>query len=284
MVEIIKLDPNLSLDEDKNLKKLKELCQLEKVVITYGHFSSIHPGHIRYLQNARDYGDKLVVILIGDGKANSANNYQFTSRERSQSLALLNLCDYIVELVDKELQKVVNILHPERIIFGTDYKFSKEKEIIDTIKVAGEIKTHISYDSGEIVYASTDLLKDRESALDKKRKEQLIKACKCQSVDITDLCTKIDQFRNIPILIIGDSIIDEYSACEALGMSSEAPVVVVKELETEIYYGGAAIVALHINELGGKCHFISVTGQDHLSKKLEKFLNGHIYFRASPHL
>ena len=42
-------------------------------------------------------------------------------------------------------------------------------------------------------------------------------------------------------------------------MSSEAPVVVVKELETEIYYGGAAIVALHINELGGKCGFISVT-------------------------
>ena len=64
------------------------------------------------------------------------------------------------------------------------------------------------------------------------------------------------------MVVVGDTIIDQYSACEALGMSAEAPVVVVKELENKNFIGGAAIVASHIKELGAKCHFLSVVGSD----------------------
>ena len=42
--------------------------------------------------------------------------------------------------------------------------------------------------------------------------------------------------------MIGDTIIDQYVACDALGMSAEAPVVVVRELDTGEYAGGAAVV------------------------------------------
>ena len=40
---------------------------------------------------------------------------------------------------------------------------------------------------------------------------------------------------NANLIVIGDTVIDRYVACEALGMSAEAPVVVVKELKTEIF-------------------------------------------------
>ena len=37
-------------------------------VLAYGHFTTIHPGHIRYLRShARDLGSDLVVALEGDG-------------------------------------------------------------------------------------------------------------------------------------------------------------------------------------------------------------------------
>ena len=273
MVDIISLNSKKSFGEDKNLENLKQICKSEKVVIAYGHFSSIHPGHIRYLQNAKDYGTKLTVVLIGDGNGDEGKKFPFTCRERSTSLALLNICDFIVELKDNELDLIIDYLSPSRIIFGTDYRNSKDENIIKAIKTARRINTSISYDSGETTYASTDLLKDSESSIDKKRKEQLIKACIRQSVKVKDLCKKIDQFKDTAILIIGDSIIDEYSACEALGMSSEAPVVVVKELDSELYVGGAAVVSLHINELGGNCHFVSVTGDDYLSDKVKNYLN-----------
>ena len=48
----------------KEFPYLKDLKQ--KKIIAYGHFSSIHPGHIRYLQNARSLGEILIVVIKGD--------------------------------------------------------------------------------------------------------------------------------------------------------------------------------------------------------------------------
>ena len=50
-------------------------------VLAYGHFSTIHPGHIRYLRHARGLGEKLLIALIGD-EGNMA--YPFTQRERAE--------------------------------------------------------------------------------------------------------------------------------------------------------------------------------------------------------
>ena len=60
------------------------------------------------------------------------------------------------------------------------------------------------------------------------------------------------------MIVLGDTIVDQYSACEAIGMSAEAPVVVVRELERKNFIGGAAVVAAHISALGAHCDFISV--------------------------
>ncbi len=49
-------------------------------------------------------------------------------------------------------------------------------------------------------------------------------------------------------------------------MSNEAPVVVVKEMETRDYVGGAGIVAAHVAALGTQCSFLSVTGGDNYAK------------------
>ena len=62
--------------------------------------------------------------------------------------------------------------------------------------------------------------------------------------------------------MLGDTIVDQYAACEAIGMSAEAPVVVVRELEHKNFIGGAAVVAAHISALGAQCDFISVVGAD----------------------
>ena len=64
-------------------------------VLTYGHFSTIHPGHIRYLRHARGLGEQLVVALIGDGCSNS---YPFSQQERAEALGLLGIADAVLLL------------------------------------------------------------------------------------------------------------------------------------------------------------------------------------------
>ena len=80
----------------------------------------------------------------------------------------------------------------------------------------------------------------------------------------------IEQFEKTSLLVIGDTIVDKYVACEAIGMNAEAPVIVLKELEEREYLGGAAIVASHVKSLGANCTFISVTGDDDVSNFIQK--------------
>ena len=83
----------------------------------------------------------------------------------------------------------------------------------------------------------------------------------------------IEKFEDASLLVIGDTIIDQYVACDALGMSAEAPVVVVRELDTREYAGGAAVVAMHVSALGAKCRFLSVVGQDNNANLVSQDLN-----------
>ena len=38
----------------------------DNVVLCYGHFNLIHPGHLRYLQHAKNLATKLIVVIVSD--------------------------------------------------------------------------------------------------------------------------------------------------------------------------------------------------------------------------
>ena len=94
-----------------------------------------------------------------------------------------------------------------------------------------------------------DLLIDSTEILQNKKFTQFKEACKRQELSLDTLLNAVDNFKNSNLIVIGDSILDQYSACEALGMSAEAPVVVVKELEHRNFIGGAALVAANVSAL-----------------------------------
>ena len=137
-------------------------------------------------------------------------------------------------------------------------------------KQGGKILFH----AGEIHYASSDLFRDNLPDLHDQRVKQFKQACSQQNIKMKELLECLDKFKEASLLVIGDTIIDQYVACDALGMSAEAPVVVVRELDTREYAGGAAVVGMHVSALGAKCHYISVVGQDNNAKLLAKQLNG----------
>ena len=46
--------------------------------------------------------------------------------------------------------------------------------------------------------------------------------------------------------MIGETIIDQYNFCEALGKSGKEPYLALKDIYAENYLGGAAAIANHI--------------------------------------
>ena len=88
---------------------MEDVASWNHCVLAYGHFSTIHPGHIRYLRHARSLGDKLVVALIGDDK----NTYAFRQQERTEALSLLGITDAVLLLKADELNEAIKALKPE---------------------------------------------------------------------------------------------------------------------------------------------------------------------------
>jgi rfaE bifunctional protein kinase chain/domain len=85
----------------------------------------------------------------------------------------------------------------------------------------------------------------------------------------------LESFKSQHVIVIGDTIIDEYRHCDALGKSSEAPVLVLKELDKQRYIGGAGVVAGHVMALGAKCTFFTVLGVDRLGNEVAKQIESY---------
>ena len=104
--------------------ELTENSKWKGCVLAYGHFSTIHPGHIRYLRHARNLGEALVVALIGDG-CNDAS-YPFNQEERAEALSMLGIADAVLLLQANELDQAVTSLMPKVLVLGNEFRYDDE--------------------------------------------------------------------------------------------------------------------------------------------------------------
>ena len=244
---------------------IEEVLEDKNSTLAYGHFSTIHPGHIRYLKHAKSIGEKLIIALIG--KKINNKMLEYSQKERSEALKLISLVDLFVLLKSDESKCCDTKNKPQNTCFRNEYKLSDEPASVkNAIKIQRSLRKKVIFHSGDIQYASTDLLlSSGEQILSKKEKKNFVNACKRNNLTKEKLLSSINGGNRSKIIVIGDTIVDQYAACEALGMSAEAPIVVVKELDAKNFIGGAGIVASHIKALGANCHFISVVGKDDMS-------------------
>ncbi|MSS75575.1 MAG: bifunctional heptose 7-phosphate kinase/heptose 1-phosphate adenyltransferase, partial [Methyloglobulus sp.] len=86
------------------------------------------------------------------------------------------------------------------------------------------------------------------------------------------MLVKMPEFSSARIIVIGDVMLDRYWSGQALRISPEAPVPVVKVKAVEDRAGGAGNVALNIAKLGGNVTLLGVVGDDAEGDILKKLL------------
>ena len=97
----------------------------EKVVFTNGCFDIIHAGHVTYLEQARQQGDRLIVAVNSDdsvrrlkGKGRPINPQE----RRMAVLAGLESVDWVVCFEDDTPRPLLHALQPDVLVKGGDYK------------------------------------------------------------------------------------------------------------------------------------------------------------------
>jgi D-beta-D-heptose 7-phosphate kinase/D-beta-D-heptose 1-phosphate adenosyltransferase len=95
-----------------------------RVVFTNGVFDILHPGHTRYLREARALGDVLIVGLNGDasvrrnkGPARPIN----PEDERAELLAALESVDAVVVFGEDTPAEIIKAVQPDILVKGADW-------------------------------------------------------------------------------------------------------------------------------------------------------------------
>jgi len=94
------------------------------VVFTNGVFDLLHPGHVRYLQQARDLGDALIVGLNSDrsvGANKGADRPITPEAERAEILAALECVSAVVVFDEDTPHAVIAALQPDVLVKGADW-------------------------------------------------------------------------------------------------------------------------------------------------------------------
>ena len=94
------------------------------VVFTNGVFDLIHPGHVRYLQEARAIGDALIVAVNSDRsvRANKGPERPIVpERERAEVLLALAAVDAAVIFDEETPHAIVSRIAPDVLVKGADW-------------------------------------------------------------------------------------------------------------------------------------------------------------------
>ncbi len=96
----------------------------ERIVLTNGCFDILHPGHIKYLRQARALGDRLIVLVNSDdsvkrlkGQGRPINALE----HRMDMLAALECVDWVAPFHDDTPRAAICRLLPDVLVKGGDY-------------------------------------------------------------------------------------------------------------------------------------------------------------------
>jgi D-beta-D-heptose 7-phosphate kinase/D-beta-D-heptose 1-phosphate adenosyltransferase len=96
----------------------------KKIVFTNGVFDLLHPGHVRYLAEARSHGDALIVAVNSDrsvraikGPARPVNREE----ERAEVLAALSAVDSVVVFDEDDPHAIISAIQPDILVKGADW-------------------------------------------------------------------------------------------------------------------------------------------------------------------
>ncbi|MFO8084078.1 MAG: D-glycero-beta-D-manno-heptose 1-phosphate adenylyltransferase [Desulfobacterales bacterium] len=111
----------------------------KRIVFTNGCFDLLHAGHVRYLSEAKSYGDILVVGLNSDRSVRTIKGEKrpiISETQRAEVLAGLWCVDYVTLFHEPDPLTLIEKIQPDVLVKGADWT---EDNIVgaDIVKKSG---------------------------------------------------------------------------------------------------------------------------------------------------
>jgi rfaE bifunctional protein kinase chain/domain/rfaE bifunctional protein nucleotidyltransferase chain/domain len=253
----------------------------KKIVHCHGVFDLLHIGHIRYFEQARRMGDILVVTVTPDRYVDKGpHRPAFTEALRAEAISSLSSVDFVAINKWPTAEETLRLLRPDVYVKGSEFKktasdmtgkIGREKQVVR------EIGAEIAF-TEDIVFSSTNLINRYLSNLPDEIEEYL--GLFRQRHNLDEILQIIEMMASLNVLVIGDTILDEYQYCEAIGKSSKDPILAVKYQSQDMFAGGVLAVANHVANFAGKVQLVTILGEQ---ASYEDFIRSQLLPNVTPH-
>ena len=251
-----------------------------KTVHCHGVFDLLHIGHLRHLNGARALGDILVVTITPDHLVNKGpGRPAFTETLRAEALAMLECVDFVAINRWPTAIEVIKLLRPDFYVKGSDY-IEAGKDIS-----GGIVHEQDAVEAGggkivfteDITFSSSNLLNRHFPSFPKEVSEYLAAFSVRHPTD--DVLRYLKDAKDLKILLVGETIIDEYEYCETMGKSGKEPILAARHLRTERFAGGSVAVANHLAAFCDNVHLLTFLG---ITNSHEEFIRSGLNPKVSP--
>lgn len=244
------------------------------VVLCHGDFDLMHAGHIERLEAARREGDVLVATVSDDG----ADSTVLPAELRARTLAALPMVQAVaVAPLGHSLESILREVRPSVVVPG-----------LDALDTHAEVVGGLSAQSGEASARVHSLPAStfRQRVIDDRKRpgqstaDLFLKEFR-QRWSAEVVIDKLKELSGLRVLVIGDTILDEYHYCRPYGMPLKSPIIAAESLGSELYAGGILAVANHVANFCGSVHLLTVLGE---ADSREDFVRAHLKPNIVPHL
>ena len=253
----------------------------KKIVLCHGCFDLLHIGHIRHFRRAKSYGDILVVTLTPDRFVDKGiGRPAFPEKLRAEAVASLNEVDYVAINRWPTAENTIRLLKPQFYAKGSEFKADKSdytSKIDQEKAVVEEIGAQMIF-TEDIVFSSSSLINRFLSEKTEEIEEFLDLFRNRYTID--SIHEILDKMGSLKVMVIGDTILDDYHYCEAIGKSSKDPVLVLKYHNSDMFAGGSLAVANHVASFAKQVRLVSILGEhdsyhEFIKEKLKPNINPH---------
>jgi rfaE bifunctional protein kinase chain/domain len=262
-----------------------EMARLKKegksIALCDGFFNKIHIGHIRYLKQAKNISDVVVVSIVSDENLDVQTRLSdyFHEKDRAAALAELPYVDFVVVNPYSTLGALVKEISPNTLVEGSESNSngSKPQRLSD-------------FEKDELKRLGIEVIRVKEDEM-----VSTLQINRYISSLPSDIRTYIDQFKkrfkkgaivdaigkmkDRKVLVIGDTIIDEYQYCTGIGKSSKDPTLAIKYESHDVFAGGVLAVANHLAGFASKVDLVTILGE---KNSYEEFIRAKLLINVSP--
>lgn len=246
------------------IRALPELASLaaaaraagQSVVLAHGVFDLIHMGHVRHLEEARRHGDLLIVSVTANAFVNKGPGRPvFTDTMRAEMLAALEYVDWVGINHAATAEPMIEAVKPDVYAKGPDYAEASDDvtgKITDERRAVEDHGGRIMF-TDDVTFSSSALLNRHFDIYDPQVKDYLQGLRDDGHADT--IMALLDKAADMKVLVVGDTIIDEYQYVTPMGKSSKENLIGNLYKEHELFAGGVIAAA---NHAAGICRQVDI--------------------------